>query len=240
MRWFVGDVHGCARELEDLLRRIRFDAGRDEIWFTGDLVNRGPDSRAALRLWADLGGRGVIGNHDLYAIRVFDGSRKRDPDTLDDLLAAPDAADLLDRLARQPAIRLLPGGPTGAICLVHAGLHPAWTDLRAMAERLRDTAADPARRKDPDLRFATLVRCCTSDGATVDWNGPAEQCPDSAAPWDAHYRGTHFVVHGHWASRGIHRTPMVLGLDSGCAWGGALTAWCAEEDRLVQVPARPL
>ncbi len=238
MRWFVGDVHGCVRELDELLRVVRFDEGRDELWSTGDLVNRGPDSRPALRLWIDVGGRGVIGNHDLYALRAYDGSRPRETDALDDLFAAPDATELLARLAALPGIELLSGGPTGGICLVHAGLHPAWSDLPAVAGRLRDAAAHPDRRTDPELGFATVVRCCTKDGTTLAWNGSAKGCPNGSAPWDEHYRGTAFVVHGHWAARGVYRSERVLGLDSNCASTGTLTAWCAEEDRLVQVRAR--
>ena len=67
MRWVVGDVQGCARELDDLLREIRFDPAKDELWSTGDLVNRGPASLAAARLWRDIGGRVVICNHEIYA-----------------------------------------------------------------------------------------------------------------------------------------------------------------------------
>lgn len=239
MRWFVGDVHGCARELDDLLRAIRLDPVRDELWSVGDLVNRGPDSAAALRLFRDAGGRGVVGNHDLYAIRTAAGEIPREEDdTLAKLLTAPDGPELLADLASWPAIVLLPGGPRGGICLVHAGLHPAWTDLAATARRLERAGGDPARRADPDLAFATLARCCTPEGLRVPWSGPAAECPGPARPWDTFYRGDRFVVHGHWAKRGLHRTERVLGLDSAAAWGGPLTAWCAEEDRLVQVPSR--
>lgn len=239
MRWFIGDVHGCARELDDLLRAIRFDAAVDELWFVGDLVNRGPDSAAVLRLVRDVSGRGVVGNHDLYAIRAASGRIPReDDDTLADLLGARDGPELLAALAAWPALVLLPGGPRDGICLVHAGLHPDWSDLAAVARRLDRAGGEPARRADPDLAFATLVRCCTPEGRRVPWTGPAAECPAPARPWDELYRGERFVVHGHWAKRGLCRTERVLGLDSACAWGGPLTAWCAEEDRLVQVPSR--
>ena len=239
MRWFVGDVHGCVRELDALLAEIRFAPGTDELYSVGDLVNRGPDSLSALRLWRDVGGRGVIGNHDIYALRAHAGEIDREVDTLSELFAAADGAELLARVADLPVLQLLPGPPAGGICLVHAGIHPSWTDLHAIAPRLEEGAGAPGRRLDPAVRFATLVRCCTPDGARSDWAGPARQCPPPARPWDEWYRGTHFVVHGHWAKRGVHRTARVLGLDSSCAGGGPLTAWCAEEDRLVQVPHRP-
>jgi bis(5'-nucleosyl)-tetraphosphatase (symmetrical) len=238
VRWFVGDVHGCARELDDLLVALKPDPSRDELWSVGDLVNRGPDSAAALRLFRDAGGRGVLGNHDLYALRAaaFEIPREGD-DTLAGLLAAPDGPELLAWLAAWPAIVLLPGGPRRGICLVHAGLHPAWTDPGLVAERLLDAPA-AARRADPDLAFATLVRCCTAEGRPADSPDARSGCSPPSSPWDTFYRGERFVVHGHWAQRGLHRTERVLGLDTGCAWGGRLSAWCPEEDRLVQVPAR--
>jgi bis(5'-nucleosyl)-tetraphosphatase (symmetrical) len=222
-----------------LLATVRFDPARDELWTVGDLVNRGPDSAAVLRLWRDVGGRGVVGNHDVYALRAWEGAIPREADdTLADLFAAPDAADLFASLASLPGLVLLPGPPEGGICLVHAGLHPQWTDLEAVARRLGEGAGRTGRRDDDALRFATLVRCCTKEGTRSKWAGPPEECPPPARPWDELYSGARFVVHGHWAKRGVHRTARVLGLDSACAWGGPLTAWCAEEDRLVQVPAR--
>lgn len=237
MRWFVGDIHGCARELDDLLGAIRFDPDSDELWLTGDLVNRGPDSAAALRLARDLGGHGVLGNHDLHALRSLAGEIAREPDdTLDDLRAAPDGGELLAFLATWPGLRLLPGGPRGTLCLVHAGIHPRWSDLPA-AERDLAPALELARARDERIRFATLARCCTADGGRVRARDDGG-CEPPSLPWDAHYAGAPLVVHGHWAQRGLYRTERVLGLDSGCAWGGALTAWNAEEDRIVQVPAR--
>ena len=238
MRWFIGDVHGCARTLSDLLRTARFTPSRDELWFVGDLVNRGPDSAAVLRLVRDAGGRGVLGNHDLYALRALAGEVPREADdVLDDLATAEDGAELHAFLAAWPALRLLPGGPRGEVCLVHAGLHPRWRDLAAVERRLAP-ALSLARARDPELAFAVLARCCTATGERMPPGEDDGACVPPARPWDELYVGAPFVVHGHWARRGLHRTERVLGLDSGCAWGGALTAWCAEEDRIVQVPSR--
>src|SRR5580765_7081895 len=104
MRWVVGDIHGCARELGDLLDEIRFDPARDELWSVGDLVNTGPDSLDVLRIWKSAGGRGVIGNHDVYAILARAGRVPRREDRLDELFAAGDADDLLARLRSCPAL----------------------------------------------------------------------------------------------------------------------------------------
>ena len=197
VRWVIGDIHGCAGKLEALLRAIRFDRHDDELWSIGDLVNKGPDSLAVLRLWVDTGARGVIGNHDRYALRVHSGRRKRRPDTLDELLAAPDVDDLL------AAVRALPH--------------------------------DDRWLKSPATAFATGARCCDPAGEISDHVGPPAECTPPFRPWDTYYRGTDRVVHGHWALRGHHRTGKVIGLDSGCVYGGKLTAWCQEEDRVVQV-----
>lgn len=235
MRWVVGDVHGCARELERLLREIRFDVQADELWSIGDLVNTGPDSLEALRLWCAVGGRGVLGNHDIYALRVFDGSRKRREDTLDRLLAAHDAGELFERLRAQPILVHLPAAGQGPEAwLVHAGLHPRWSDLASVARRLDRGSRDEHGFRSPWIDFATRVRCCTADGEMLDDPGPPETCPPPFRPWDAFYRGPALVVHGHWATRGAYRGAATMSLDSGCVYGGPLSAWCQEQDRLVR------
>ena len=88
-----------------------------------------------------------------------------------------------------------------------------------------------------DVSFATRVRCCTPEGERCRETGPPEECLVPYRPWDEFYTGDLLVVHGHWARRGHYRGERTLGLDSGCVYGGALTAWCHEEDRIVQVPA---
>lgn len=234
MRWVVGDVHGCARELERLLKAIRHDEVRDELWSIGDLVNKGPDSLAALRLWQDAGGCGVLGNHDAYALGVVTGRCGRRNDTLDELLAAADGEERLRRLLDWPL--LVPLACDGApIWLVHAGLHPAWLDLERVAGRINARPHDEVWFEAPDTAFALRARCCTPEGTMSDATGPPSECEPPYRPWDAYYSGLSTIVHGHWAARGFHRTGRVIGLDSGCVYGGALSAWCVEERRLVQV-----
>lgn len=241
MRWLVGDVQGCARELEDLLRAIRFEPGSDELWCLGDLVNRGPDSLAAVRLWHSVGGRGVIGNHDIYALLARSGRWPRKHDSLAELYAAPDADALLQRLRSLPALVKLPAPPGSKgqdVWAVHAGLHPRWRDLDAVAARVNEARHDDDWLESPELAFLTRVRCCTESGERSKFDREPERCPPPYRPWDEHYQGTTLVVHGHWAWRGHYRGPRSIGLDSGCVYGGALTAWCQDEDRVVQVPAR--
>jgi bis(5'-nucleosyl)-tetraphosphatase (symmetrical) len=239
MRWLVGDVQGCARELDDLLRAIRFDPAADELWCLGDLVNRGPDSLAALRLWRSTGGRGLLGNHDVHALLVRSGHRAKAMPRLAALFAAPDCDELLAGVRALPVLVHLPSAGDGPDAwIVHAGLHPGWTDLPAVAHRLNGAPHDDAWLESVEVAFATNVRCCTQDGAMCKHTGPPETCPAPFEPWDRWYRGAALVVHGHWATRGYYRAGSVMGLDSGCVYGGSLTAWCQDEDRIEQVRAR--
>lgn len=238
MRWIVGDLQGCARELEDLLRAIGFDSSRDQLWSAGDIVNRGPDSLQTVRLWRSLGGRGVIGNHEVYALCAHSGRWPRKHDTLDELYAADDAEANLHALRSLPALALLPGDEGPDVWLVHAGLDPRWTDLHAVAEVLAAGDHDDDWLLSEDVSFATRVRCCTEDGERSRFDRLPEDCPPPYRPWDSFYSGDAVVVHGHWARRGHYRGPRTIGLDSGCVYGGPLTAWCMEEDRVVQVPSR--
>lgn len=237
MRWVVGDIHGCAGPFERLLQAIRFDPTRDELWSVGDLVNTGPDSAAVLRLWRATGGRGVLGNHDIHALRVWAGARgSREDDRLDDLLQAEDAEELLALLRSLPILVHLPGSPhVREAWVVHAGLSPDWSDLPAVAGSLNAAARDDARLVEPRIAFATRARCCLPSGELLSFVGPPEECPAPHRPWDSFYRGEPLVVHGHWARRGQYRGERTLGLDSGCVYGGLLSAWCQEEDRVVQV-----
>ena len=228
-RIFVGDVQGCRSELERLLERLAFDPAADELHPVGDFVNRGPDSLGVLRLARSLGAGGVLGNHDLHALRIAAGSRRRGPrDTLDELLAAPDAGELLDWLGARPFAR-----EWDDLVCVHAGLHPRWDRPAELLAGL-----DPCTR-DVRSDFATRVRYCdfTGERPSSDW--PPPRAP--YVPWFRHWQQRaserRTVVFGHWARLGLVREERVRGLDSGCVWGQALSAWIAEEDRFVLVPA---
>lgn len=245
LRVFIGDVQGCASELERLLERLDYDRDRHALYFVGDIVNRGPRSLDALRLVRREAAGVVLGNHDLHLIARAAGIRSGRPgDTLDDVLEAPDRDELVAWLRRQPAIL-----EWDDLVLVHAGLCPTWGDLGRIDREIRDSvdwSADPI--DNADLRFATTVRYC----------GPAGELPPPEvgrpatrgtrpghpgdidapyAPWDHFWNGPRTVVFGHWAQRGLVRGRWARGLDTGCVWGGALTAWVAEEDRVLEEPA---
>ncbi len=125
-------------------------------------------------------------------------------------------------LAAQPIVRDL-----GDILMVHAGVHPAW-DVDTLATRALTEA---------EIEFATTVRYCATDGAAPPFDWPPPGPP--FAPWDSFYRGRKTIVFGHWARRGLVRGERAVGLDTGCVYGGSLTAWIAETDQIVQVPGLP-
>jgi len=184
-----------------------------------------------LRRVIELGADTVLGNHDLHLLAVAAGRRQlREDDTLDDVLAARDREQLLAWLRRQALVRVWDD-----IIVVHGGLHPQWQDAKAVAAPLEQRIArGELPLDDLALRFLTRVRYCAADGQLA----PRDQPGPGFKPWDAFYRGKRIVVCGHWAKRGLVRTERVRGVDTGCVWGGKLTAWIAEEDRFVSVPAR--
>jgi bis(5'-nucleosyl)-tetraphosphatase (symmetrical) len=239
MRWVIGDIQGCAREFDELLSAIRFDPNRDELWCVGDLINRGPDSLATLRLWQSVGGRSLLGNHEINALLSYSGRRPKELTLLEDLFDAEDAELFMQMLRGLPVFAHLPPEGRGPdTWIVHAGLSPLWTDLDRVSERINGAVHDDDWLESPDVQFAVNVRCCTEAGERNGFTGHPDECVEPFVPWDSLYRGREFIVHGHWAMRGYYRTDRTMGLDSGCVYGGSLTAWCQEEDRIVQVPSR--
>lgn len=262
-RHAVGDVQGCYDELRTLLDRIGFSADRDRLWFVGDLVNRGPKSLEVLRFVRSLGDNAVVvlGNHDLHLLAVAAGSRgARRPDTLEAILSASDRDALLEWLASRPLAHF-----EGGDLMVHAGVVPQWTvettlalarevqsALRREPQRLFDNMyGNQPDRWSPDLagtdrlRFVinvlTRMRVCTHDGRiNVEIKGkpPAEDSP--WRPWfdvERLSRGAR-VICGHWSALGLLVRPDVAALDTGCVWGGALTAFDLDAGTAVSVPSR--
>jgi bis(5'-nucleosyl)-tetraphosphatase (symmetrical) len=259
----IGDVQGCHDELRRLIDRLRFDPARDYLWMAGDLVNRGPRSLEVLRFVKGLGDRAVtvLGNHDLHLLSCAYGLRSpKSTDTLADVLAAPDRDELVAWLAAQPFLHR-----TDDYLLVHAGLHPTWTAAEAMAvasELEEFVSADPARAVEvlraapppplwrPELRgddrvraataILTRIRTCTSDGTLdLDFAGPPNQAPHGRRPWfewPGPYASEVTVVFGHWSALGLRVEPHVVALDTGCVWGGVLTAVRLDDGAVFQQP----
>jgi bis(5'-nucleosyl)-tetraphosphatase (symmetrical) len=250
----IGDLQGCLDPLQRLLDRIRFDPARDRLWFCGDLVNRGPASLAALRFVRQLGDRAVtvLGNHDLHLLATaWAGSRPRKKrDTLDEVLAAPDREELLEWLRRRP---LLHHDPVLDCTLVHAGLPPQWdlADAQAAARELesvmrgdrvvdflRQMYGDQPDRWTPELagterlRFIvnafTRLRYLRSDGSMdFDCKETPDHAPPGLIPW-FRFPGRRSaglkLIFGHWSTLGELTHDGAHGLDTGCVWGGRLSA----------------
>jgi bis(5'-nucleosyl)-tetraphosphatase (symmetrical) len=258
--WVVGDLQGCLASLQELLGRLPPTA---RLLFIGDLINRGPQSLATLRFVRSLGGRAeaLLGNHDLHLLAVAAGIRRQhDDDTLTDILAAPDREQLLDWLRARP----LALHESGAL-FVHAGVLPQWSveqTLRLAGEieaRLRapdyrtflatmygnrpaqwDDRLDGAGRARCVINALTRLRFVAADG-TMDFavKEGAAAAPPGLLPWFDHpqraTRGTP-VVFGHWSTLGMLVRDDAVCVDTGCVWGGALTALGWPSRRLVQVP----
>jgi bis(5'-nucleosyl)-tetraphosphatase (symmetrical) len=256
-RYAIGDVQGCDEELRALLARLRFSADRDRLWFVGDLVNRGPGSLATLRLVRSLGDNAIVvlGNHDLHLLAVALGAhRRRKSDTLDEVLAAPDRDELLEWLATRALAHA-----EGNDLMVHAGLVPQWTPAQTLSLAAEVAAAlwrDPRRLfehmygNEPDrwddrltgmnrLRFIinvlTRLRLCSADGRIdLSIKGEPPPPPSPLRPWfEFEKRETRQarVIFGHWSALGLVQGPGLLGLDTGCVWGGSLTAQDLDSDR---------
>lgn len=261
----VGDIQGCRDELDRLLETIDFDPAHDRLWLVGDLVNRGPDSLGVLRRIRKLGDAAitVLGNHDLHLLAVAEGIRKmRRNDTLEPILRARDRKKLLNWLRRRPLIHRERG-----YLMVHAGLAPEWTATQAVElareiegelrgdrwvrflERYREGRwrkwSDDRRRNErliSALRYMTRVRAIDERGRPDDhFSGPPSRADEELTPWfDVPSRRSSrvTVVCGHWAALGLRRRPGLLTLDTGCVWGGAMTAVRLDDGAVFQESAR--
>lgn len=248
----IGDIQGCLDPLKCLLKEIKFDSKNDRLWFTGDLVNRGPKSLETLRFIKGLeeSARVVLGNHDLHLLACYYGKKKpHKSDSLDAILAADDCDELLNWLRLRPLLHY-----ENNFCLVHAGLAPQW-DL-ALAQRcarqvekgLEDGTkitqffdrmyGDTPTRWNEKLdewamiRFTinvlTRMRYCTTDGSIdTQYKGSPGSQPADLIPWFEHpsrQSQNLNIVFGHWSALGFIHQNGVYNLDTGCVWGGHLSA----------------
>jgi len=268
----IGDVQGCFDELQALLRHIRFQRVKDQLWFVGDLVNRGPKSLDVLRFVAELGrdARVALGNHDLNLLAIAAGARKlRAQDTVQDILEAPDGDALMEWLSQQPLLVQEPGIP---YTMVHAGLAPQW-DVAEAARLAREVESalggddrarflenmygnKPTRWKGrldgwKRLRFITnaftRIRYIDADGRLdMTQSGPPGSQPRTLMPWfEAKKRRSQKepIIFGHWATlqmeQSLDPVHRVYHLDTGCVWGGELTALRLDDERYFYVHAQP-
>ncbi|BBJ00617.1 bis(5'-nucleosyl)-tetraphosphatase, symmetrical [Ferrigenium kumadai] len=258
----VGDVQGCHTELVQLLEQIRFEPAKDKLWLVGDLVNRGPGSLEVLRLIKSLGDSAitVLGNHDLHLLAVAEGTAElHRTDTLDEILDAPDRDELLHWLRHQ---RLMHA--EGGYVLVHAGLLPQWSVAQALALAREVEAAlqsddyatflarmygnNPPNWSDDLTGYKRLrvitnaltrMRICTNEGEMeFKFKGEYPNIPEGYRAWyEVPGRASRdaTVIFGHWSALGLLLKDNAIALDTGCLWGGPMTAIRLEDRKLFQV-----
>jgi bis(5'-nucleosyl)-tetraphosphatase (symmetrical) len=256
----IGDVQGCFDELRKLLADFGFRK-QDQLWFVGDLVNRGPKSLDVLRFVRDLGKRAVVvlGNHDLHLVTQFEGfERKRKDDTFDDVLEAHDAKELVDWLRTRPMMHAADGH-----AMVHAGLLPVWSVKKSLAlAKEVETALKAADYREflknmygskPEewsdslegwdrlrviVNAMTRMRFCTTKGK-MEFHAKGAKPPSGYLPWyETRPAKETPLVFGHWSQLGLRLDARATCLDSGCVWGGSLSALRLEDRALYQVRCR--
>lgn len=264
--YVIGDVQGCFDDLLLLLETIQYNQNKDTLWFTGDLVNRGPKSLDVLRFVKNLPRCiCVLGNHDLSLLAQAHTTRRLESHTLEDVLRAPDRDELLTWLRHLP---LLHRDLNHNTCLVHAGIYPTW-DIEEASQFAREVEKQLRGPNFEELlnnmfgntptqwhhslvgwersRFIinalTRMRFCHKDGdLELAYKGTITQAPPDLVPWfeiKPRAMSQTKILFGHWAALGGKVTvPNVYALDTGCVWGGSLTALRLEDMRLFSVACK--
>lgn len=261
--WMIGDIQGCYAPLDMLLSQPEI-ANNDQarFWFAGDLVNRGPSSLQTLRRLMSLEDRSIflLGNHDLHLLAVAAGIRPPGKnDTFHEVLTAPDAGDIIDWLRHRKLAHFELDH-----LMVHAGVLPKWSVKKTLSlageveQALRSDSwakslqkmygNEPTRWKDGHtgakrlrviVNALTRLRMCNPKGhMMLSVKSSPKDRADDLIPWfDMPERATRevTVVFGHWSTLGLLNRPDVVCLDTGCVWGGHLTAMRLQDRRLVQV-----
>ena len=261
----IGDIQGCYTQFQALLKKINFNQQKDQLWFTGDLVNRGPNSLKTLRFVKSLQENAitVLGNHDLHLIAVAHGTQAIKPtDTFQDILQANDRTELIEWLCQQ---RLLHHNQKLGFTMTHAGIAPQWDleQAQKLALEVETTLQGQSRltllenmygnkpkcwndeltgieRLRCIINYFTRMRFCDSKGClNLNYKGEIENAPAGLIPWFAIKKRKmqmENIVFGHWAAlRGITNTNQVFAIDTGCAWGKQLTAMYLETGERVSV-----
>ena len=256
----IGDIQGCYQSLLRLLDKIKFDPARDQLWFAGDLVNRGPQSLETLRFIKSLGNSAitVLGNHDLHLLALAKGSSSKKHPTLMDVLHAHDRKELLDWLRHCP---LMHYDPDLDAALVHAGIPPQWK-IKGALKRAAEVEAELRGSNYPQLlkhmygnkpdkwsktlngnarsRYIinafTRMRYCDKKGRlNFRYNQRPGKQPKKLYPWFEIERKHPFesrIFFGHWSTLGHMKKSKYIALDSGCVWGRKLTAVRVDKQKL--------
>jgi len=264
--YVIGDLQGCYLEFMQLLEQIGFGS-TDRLWLTGDLINRGPRSLDTLRQVQQLGNQvtTVLGNHDLHLLALSIGVSRKIHPTLEPILQAPDRDELLHWLRQQP---LLHDDKALGYVMTHAGIPHIWSlkQARELAAELEQVLQGPGcddflhqmYGNQPDrwrdnlagmdrlrsiTNYFTRMRFITDEGRLeFKGNGPPDAAPAGFTPWFRQPRRKPMKrtqLFGHWAALGFHQENHVIGLDSGCVWGNALTAYRLEDGAVFTQACQP-
>jgi bis(5'-nucleosyl)-tetraphosphatase (symmetrical) len=249
--YWVGDIQGCDAPLGQLLDQVGFSASRDRLYVLGDLVNRGPSSLAVLKRLYKMGSsvKCVLGNHDLHLLAISAGARPPGKmDTLNEILEAPDKADLLHWLRHQAIAR-----HEENVLMVHAGVLPQWSLLETLAlarelegilqsedanEFFMNMYGNEPAQWQPHLQGLDRWRCalnaftrlrfCSPSGAMeFETKEGSAKAPEGYLPWfeiPGRQTANTTIAFGHWSTLGAVARSDVWALDTGCVWGGCLTA----------------
>ena len=270
----IGDIQGCFQELNDLLDLIEFSETSDQLWFTGDLVNRGPQSLETLRFIKSLGDRAitVLGNHDIHLLAAAQSNKAHRKDTFAEIFSASDRDELLNWLRQQP---LFHHDELLGYSILHAGVAPQWdlNKIQSLADEVEQILRndqypeylDQIYGNNPDIwsddlqgwerlrcitNFFTRVRFCDQDGR-MDFSekGPPGSQPEEWQPWyeiKNRKSADLKIIFGHWSTHKLaHKLSeknigenKVFPIDTGCLWGGQLTAFRLEDEALFKLDCR--
>ena len=263
----IGDIQGCYKSFKKLLEEINFKAKRDTLWLAGDLVNRGTGSLDVLRFVADLGesSKQVLGNHDFHLLAAAEGQRKlRNSDTLEQVIQAPDAKELLNWLSQQP---LLHYDKKLGYVMTHAGIPPIWKLKKAQelaaeiekplrsnkrADFLKNLFGNEPLCWSDDLQgeerhraivnYFTRMRFCNAKGElNFTSKSGVSSTPKDYAPWFCYpskVTKEAAILFGHWAALEGHTgVKSIHALDTGCVWGNHLTAMRLDDRKKFKVAA---
>jgi len=263
--YLLGDIQGCYDSLQKILQEAAFDPATDELWCCGDLVNRGGQSLQVLRFLKSLGTAVsvTLGNHDLHllASHQYHPGGGSGNSEFDGVLSAPDCEALLDWLCTQP---LACWSEEHHLLRVHAGVIPQWDWQAAISASAEVSAVLQSGQRGKFLRkmygnnprrwrenrtgwsrlrlitnILTRLRFCDDMGrGAYRFSGPPGTQPEKYKPWYKHkHRQTRdvTVAFGHWAALGLRIKKRYIAMDSGCVWGGKLSALRLEDRTIFQV-----
>lgn len=267
--YFIGDIHGCYKNLKNMLHHINFNSNIDILYLTGDLVSRGPNSLEVLRFIQTLknSAHTVLGNHDLHLLKTyFEIKKKQQPstDTFNSILYSSDVEELIYWLRHQSILYI---NEHEKILMTHAGIHPQWNNIHNIKKYAQEIE-EILKSNYPDLIFKntsinnfknakkiqqiqkhidifTKIRYIYANGQLdTQYKNDPKHAPKNIYPW-FNSIGPVFseynIIFGHWASlKNKKISSKIYNLDSGCCWGGSLTVLRWEDKKIIDIPCSPL